>query len=65
MPAFGKEGIVNINPVQPRKTYQLVKPDGQVVVTSSDKKQIEDRKKSLSQELKCELSLVEKDVHLI
>lgn len=65
MPAFGKEGIVNINPVQSRKTYQLVKPDGQVVVASSDKKQIEDRKESLSQELKCELSLVEKDIHLI
>ena len=65
MPAFGKEGIVNINPVQSRKTYQLVKPDGQVVVTSNNKEQVENQKKSLSQELKCELSLVEKDVHLI
>ncbi len=65
MPAFGKDGIVNINQSTPKKTYQLVKPDGTVVMSCDNKDQLEMHKPNLSQKLNCELNLVEKKLQLI
>lgn len=65
MPAFGKDGIVNINQSTPKKTYQLVKPDGTVVMSCDNKDQLEMHKANLSQKFNCELSLVEKKLQLI
>lgn len=65
MPAFGKDGIVNINQSTPKKTYQLVKPDGTVVMSCDFKEQLEGHKQNLSQKLNCELQLVEKTIQLI
>lgn len=56
MPAFGKNGIVNINPSEPKITWQLVKPDG-TVVKSGTQAEIESSKQSLSQQLNCELTV--------
>lgn len=65
MPAFGKDGIVNLNETKSRKTYQLVKPDGTVVMSCDCKEQLESHKQNLSQKLNCELNLVEKNLQLI
>ena len=65
MPAFGKDGIVNLNETKSRKTYQLVKPDGSVVMSCDCKEQLESHKENLSQKLNCELNLVEKNLQLI
>ena len=56
MPAFGKDGIVNINQSQPKTIWQLVKPDG-TVVKSGTQAEIESSKQSLSQQLNCELTV--------
>ena len=65
MPAFGKDGIVNLNETTIKKTYQLVKPDGTVVMSCDCKEQLESHKQNLSQKLNCELNLVEKKLQLI
>lgn len=65
MPAFGKDGMVNLNETKTRKTYQLVKPDGSVVMSCDCKEQLESHKENLSQKLNCELNLVEKNLQLI
>lgn len=65
MPAFGKDGMVNLNETKTRKTYQLVKPDGSVVMSCDCKEQLESHKANLSQKLNCELQLVEKNLQLI
>jgi hypothetical protein len=56
MPAFGKNGIVNINQNEPQTVWQLVKPDG-TVVKSGTQAEIESSKQSLSQQLNCELTV--------
>jgi hypothetical protein len=53
MPAFGKNGIVNIKN-EPETTWQLVKPDGTVVM-SGLQKDVESAKERLSNELNCQL----------
>ena len=65
MPAFGKNGIVNINQSEMRETWQLVKPDGTVVMSCDNELQLESHKQNLSQKLNCELKLVKKTIHLI
>ena len=55
MPAFGKNGIVNIKS-EPETTWQLVKPDGTVVM-SGLQKDVESAKEKLSQELNCQLTM--------
>ena len=65
MPAFGKDGIVNLNQNKARETYQLVKPDGTVVMSCNDETQLEMHKQNLSQKLNCELKLVKKTLQLI
>jgi hypothetical protein len=55
MPAFGKNGIVNIKN-EPETTWQLVKPDGTVVM-SGLQKDVESAKEKLSQELNCQLTM--------
>ena len=65
MPAFGKDGIVNLNETKVKKTYQLVKPDGTVVMSCDNKDQLEMHKANLSQKFNCELNLVEKKLQLI
>ena len=55
MPAFGKNGIVNIKN-EPEITWQLVKPDGTVVM-SGLQKDVESVKEKLSQELNCQLTI--------
>lgn len=65
MPAFGKDGIVNINQSRPRETYQLVKPDGTVIMSCDNEAQLESHKQNLSQKLNCELTLVKKTLNLI
>ena len=52
MPAFGKNGIVNINPAEPKTTWQLVKPDGTVVM-SGLQHEVESAKDSMSKQLNC------------
>lgn len=56
MPAFGKNGIVNINQSEPKTIWQLCKPDG-TVVKSGTQTEIESSKQSLSQQLNCELTV--------
>ena len=56
MPAFGKNGIVNINNNEPKTIWQLCKPDG-TVVKSGLQQEIESAKESLSQELGCTLTI--------
>lgn len=56
MPAFGKDGIVNIGQNEPKTVWQLVKPDG-TVVKSGTQAEIESSKQSLSQQLNCELTV--------
>ena len=56
MPAFGKNGIVNINQNEPQTVWQLVKPDGTVVM-SGLQKDVESAKESLSQQLNCQLTV--------
>ena len=56
MPAFGKDGIVNIDQNEPKTVWQLVKPDG-TVVKSGTQAEIESSKQSLSQQLNCELTV--------
>ena len=56
MPAFGKNGIVNINQNEPQTIWQLVKPDGSVVM-SGLQKDVESAKESLSQQLNCQLTM--------
>ena len=65
MPAFGKNGIVNLNETKNRTTYQLVKPDGTVVMSCDCKEQLESHKQNLSQKLNTELSLKEVKIQLI
>ena len=65
MPAFGKDGIVNINQSTPKETWQLVKPDGTVVMSCDNQLQLESHKQNLSQKLNCELRLVKKTIQLI
>lgn len=55
MPAFGKNGIVNIKG-EAETTWQLVKPDGTVVM-SGLQKDVESAKEKLSQELNCQLTM--------
>ncbi|MBR4396938.1 MAG: hypothetical protein IKS93_03695 [Methanobrevibacter sp.] len=56
MPAFGKDGIVNINQKETQTVWQLVKPDG-TVVKSGLQKDMESEKETLSKQLNCELTL--------
>lgn len=65
MPAFGANGIVNLNKGQPRETWQLVKDDGTVVMSCDNKAQLEMHKQNLSQKLNCNLTLTKKELHLI
>ena len=55
MPAFGKNGIVNIKG-EPETTWQLVKPDGTVVM-SGLQHEVESAKDSMSKQLNCELTI--------
>jgi len=57
MPAFGKNGIVNLNGKSAKETYQLVKPDGTVVMSCDNQVQLESHKQNLSQKLNCELQI--------
>jgi len=65
MPAFGPNGIVNINQSKTRETWQLVKPDGTVVMSCDNEMQLESHKANLSQKLNCELKMVKKTLNLI
>lgn len=65
MPAFGPNGIVNLNSASPKITYTLVKDDGSIVTSSTDKAQIEAQKETLSKQLNSELHIVEKETRLI
>lgn len=65
MPAFGKDGIVNVNQQNSMKTFILVKPDGQVVASNASREVLEERRKVLSQEMKCDLTIKEKELKLI
>ena len=65
MPAFGKDGMVNLNQNKSRETYQLVKADGTVVMSCNDETQLEMHRQNLSQKLNCELKLVKKTLQLI
>lgn len=65
MPAFGKDGIVNLNKPQVKETYQLVKPDGTVIMSCDNEIQLESHKQNLSQKLNCELKIIKKTLQLI
>lgn len=56
MPAFGKNGIVNINQNEPQTVWQLVKPDGTVVM-SGLQKDVESAKENMSKQLNCQLTV--------
>lgn len=56
MPAFGKNGMVNLNQKESQTVWQLVKPDG-TVVKSGLQKDMESEKETLSKQLNCELVL--------
>lgn len=49
MPAFGKNGIVNINGNSAKTTWQVVKSDGTVVASFDNQQQAESHKANLSQ----------------
>lgn len=65
MPAFGKNGMVNLNQATPTVSYQLVKPDGSVVMSCNCKEQLESHKENLSQKLGCELELREANLRCL
>lgn len=57
MPAFGKNGIVDLNGKQVKESYQLVKPDGTVVMSCDNEMQLASHQQNLSQKLNCELQI--------
>lgn len=65
MPAFGKNGMMNLDGKNSKTMWQLVKPDGTVVMSCECKGQLESHKDNLSQKLDCELMLVEKNLTLV
>ena len=65
MPAFGKNGIVNLEGKGQKTMWQLVKPDGTVVMSCECKGQLESHKDNLSQKMNCELQIVEKSLSLL
>lgn len=65
MPAFGKNGIVNINQSQSKDVYNIVKQDGSIVASSNDKGNAEQLKSSLEKQLNCDLTIQEKTLNLI
>ena len=65
MPAFGKNGIYNLNNSSVKKMYKIVKSDGTVVMSCDCKEQLESHIQNLSQKLNCELKLIETDMKCI
>lgn len=65
MPAFGKDGIVNLNKNETRENWLLVKPDGTVVLSCNNKQQLESHIQNLSQKFNCELKLVKQEVQCL
>lgn len=65
MPAFGKDGIVNLNETKETETWQLIKPDGTVVMSCTNKVQLESHQKNLSQKLGVELKLEKKTLRCL
>ena len=65
MPAFGKNGMFNLNQSAPKKMWAIVKPDGTAVMSCNDREQLESHLKNLSEKLGCELTVVEKTAALI
>lgn len=55
MPAFGKDGIKNLNPVTSKVIWEIVASDGKVVATC-DENSVESQKQALSQKLNQELT---------
>lgn len=66
MPAFGKNGIVNINQESGKKTFMVVKSDGTVLASNLlTEEQAEAQKKLLAQSNGNDLKVVEKELKLI
>ena len=66
MPAFGKNGMVNINQTSGKKTFMVVKPDGTVLASNLvSMEQAEAQKKLLAQSNGNDLKVVEKELKLI
>lgn len=57
MPAFGKNGMVNLSQKEPETTYTLCKPDGTVVMSSNNQANVEAAKDGMSKQLNCELHI--------
>lgn len=57
MPAFGKNGMINLNQKEPETTYMLCKPDGTVIMSSNNQANIDAAKENMSKQLNCELHI--------
>lgn len=65
MPAFGKNGIVNLNQNSPKEIFNVIKEDGSVVGTSDDRNNAELLKSSLEKQMNCNLTIQEKTLTCI
>lgn len=59
MPAFGKNGIVNLNPASEKKIWNLFDEKGNKIESCTSQEQAEARKIALSQQLNSTISIQE------
>lgn len=57
MPAFGKNGVNDLRKNSERKVWNIVDPDGKVLMVCNNKEQAASHRKSLSQMMNKELSV--------
>ena len=57
MPAFGQNGIVNINQSAERQVWRIKDPEGKVLMVCENEAQAEMHRQSLSQKLNKECSV--------
>ncbi len=59
MPAFGKNGIVNLNPSTEKIIWNLIDDKGNKIESCASQEQAEARKKVLSQQLNSTINIQE------
>lgn len=64
MPAFGKNGIVNLNQSKTQTMWTARKPDGKVVLTSSVEI-TEEQRQNLAKAHNAEITIVKSEVQCI
>ena len=57
MPAFGKDGLKNLNQSKEMPVWEIVNSEGKVLMICNDERQANDHKQSLSQKCGKELTV--------